>query len=274
MAAAQHYMEVFQSTLPVRGGTLRLAKYDGWDGISIHPPRAGRDAGASHDIGGEGISIHPPRAGRDTPPKSTRRHGQHFNPPSPCGEGRERYVGDGSACNFNPPSPCGEGQSPPSFMHGTTVFQSTLPVRGGTTSGFCADKSPLIFQSTLPVRGGTPIGAVFPAWLSDFNPPSPCGEGPMVTDKGLLLCVFQSTLPVRGGTLSIYLLQKSRSISIHPPRAGRDLWAYLFLTLSPNFNPPSPCGEGRHRKSMSNSNSNFNPPSPCGEGRRFPGLQA
>ena len=77
--------------------------------ISIHPPRAGRDAlllyggfkefyfnppspcgegreFAGHATGGN-ISIHPPRAGRD----KEGRHKDHcrgdFNPPSPCGEG-------------------------------------------------------------------------------------------------------------------------------------------------------------------------------------------
>ena len=36
------------------------------------------------------------------------------------------------------------------------VFQSTLPVRGGTFSFLLADCRKLSFQSTLPARGGTP----------------------------------------------------------------------------------------------------------------------
>ena len=57
-----------------------------------------------------------------------------------------------------------------------------------------------IFQSTLPVWGGTFGGGAVPGGTQDFNPPSPCGEG-------LSVDVF-STL--------------DGSISIHPPRVGRD----------------------------------------------------
>ena len=36
------------------------------NGISIHPPRVGRDAGVESDRRGLEISIHPPRVGRDS----------------------------------------------------------------------------------------------------------------------------------------------------------------------------------------------------------------
>ena len=35
------------------------------------------------------------------------------------------------------------------------------------------------------------------------------------------------------------------------------------------FNPPSPCGEGRHRAGAYLLRHDFNPPSPCGEGPVF-----
>ena len=34
-------------------------------------------------------------------------------------------------------------------------------------------------------------------------------------------------------------------ISIHPPRVGRDSGEYKTIFRAANFNPPSPCGEGR-----------------------------
>ena len=77
----------FQSTRPMRGGTLIKHFYHGFHIISIHPPHAGRDpemrvckrcgmisihpphAGRDRtdelDLASMGISIHPPRAGRD-----------------------------------------------------------------------------------------------------------------------------------------------------------------------------------------------------------------
>ena len=55
----------FQSTRPVRGGTIwRVTSALCWK-ISIHPPRAGRDLGVPPKIAAKRISIHPPRAGRD-----------------------------------------------------------------------------------------------------------------------------------------------------------------------------------------------------------------
>ena len=37
----------------------------------------------------------------------------------------------------------------------SSVFQSTLPVKGATTGYIMASESLLIFQSTLPVKGAT-----------------------------------------------------------------------------------------------------------------------
>ena len=57
---------------------------------------------------------------------------------------------------------------------------------------------------------------------SDFNPPSPCGEGQSEISVTNSMSTFQSTLPVWGGTLC----------------ACRTTRCIL------DFNPPSPCGEG------------------------------
>ena len=74
---------LFQSTLPVRGGTGALYAYALSLKISIHPPREGRDLTWKHWIDFCGISIHPPREGRDGPAKFTDPKEYDFNPPSP-----------------------------------------------------------------------------------------------------------------------------------------------------------------------------------------------
>ena len=162
---------------------------------------------------------------------SLRRLYQDFNPPSPCGEGRARPDGsqDREKISIHPP------------RAGRDLISLSLSLRAE------------IFQSTLPVRGGTR------QWLhqlfqlaSNFNPPSPCGEG-RHTGHELGICTiisihppragratlpvrggtavwstalppwtFQSTLPVRGGTNPALDKADSYKISIHPPRAGRD----------------------------------------------------
>ena len=134
-------------------------------------------------------------------------------------------------------------------------FQSTLPVWGGT-SHLCKLGGGNGFQSTLPVWGGTqrflragsPVAWQTPLprwcgartrsaiWLSpsNFNPPSPCGEGPAPpadqTDK--------------------------TEISIHPPRVGRDLGRGAFTAppLAISIHPPR---VGRDSKSSQKFFVNF-----------------
>ena len=61
---------------------------------------------------------------------------------------------------FNPPSPCGEGRDPSEII---PVFDISIhPPRAGRDLFHLPQKySTHIFQSTLPVRGGT-IGLVAP----------------------------------------------------------------------------------------------------------------
>ena len=147
----------FQSTHPVRGGTLpaflwflrtvdfnpptpcgvgpkSLSSVRSHKYISIHPPRAGWDdivrlvAGFYHSI-----SIHPPRAGWD-----------------------QVWVGNDVI---------------------QLGFQSTHPVRGGTDGlNELRSKKPK-FQSTHPVRGGTRHRNTSKTNQHNFNPPTPCGVG-------------------------------------------------------------------------------------------------
>ena len=59
------YSSQFQSTLPARGATKRLAKGILIAVISIHAPREGSDDLAPDDAITGGISIHAPREGSD-----------------------------------------------------------------------------------------------------------------------------------------------------------------------------------------------------------------
>ena len=60
----------FQSTLPVGGGTSHYCTHASYPQISIHPPRGGRDIGSVLIV-------------LDT---------AYFNPPSPWGEGQQKYT--------------------------------------------------------------------------------------------------------------------------------------------------------------------------------------
>ena len=100
----------------------------------------------------------------------------------------------------------------------------------------------------------------------DFNPPSPCGEGQAVLISIRPEWVFQSTLPARGGTYSREWATRLCLISIHPPRGGRDINNGNAARDRPNFNPPSPWGEGPNGLWRAPTQRHFNPPSPWGEG--------
>ena len=55
----------FQSTLPLRGATLRDESDEASPAISIHTPLAGSDLVEEPVVGVHGISIHTPLAGSD-----------------------------------------------------------------------------------------------------------------------------------------------------------------------------------------------------------------
>ena len=78
------------------------------------------------------ISIHPPLAGRDF-------------------RVSQLIIGEG---NFNPPAPCGAGHPGHLDYNRVRQFQSTRPLRGGTSP---IKQHPYMsrFQSTRPLRGGT-----------------------------------------------------------------------------------------------------------------------
>ena len=57
--------KLFQSTLPVWGGTSARHLDGTYQGVSIHPPRVGRDALFTRAGYTKQVSIHPPRVGRD-----------------------------------------------------------------------------------------------------------------------------------------------------------------------------------------------------------------
>ena len=81
----------FQSTRPVRGATRpgfpRYVRHQ----ISIHAPRAGRDADQLQKLQNKlDISIHAPRAGRDRRSSRPRPSSLYFNPRAPCGARRGR----------------------------------------------------------------------------------------------------------------------------------------------------------------------------------------
>ena len=168
--------------------------------ISIHPPRKGRDRTAPKSFPPleEFQSTLPARGGTPERPTTPEPVGISIHPPR---GGRDTHI-VGEGARF-------EG------------FQSTLPVGGGTPTPWqwISDDQ---FQSTLPVGGGTLAPKLLGEGPSDFNPPSPWGEGPTCSRRpgiGMLISIH----PPRGGRdVAWSVLVWYQLISIHPPRGGRD----------------------------------------------------
>ena len=129
---------VFQSTRPMRGGTVAALIAANQAMISIHPPRAGRDLTIPKLSSHFRISIHPPRAGRDLMPAPPHHHRANFNPPAPCGAGPHGHCRPGGTApiSIHPPR---AGRDAFAKLRSVAIkrFQSTRPVRGGTFRRRC-----------------------------------------------------------------------------------------------------------------------------------------
>ena len=190
---------------------------------------------------------------------------EYFNPHSPCGERQTRPHSTLNPTDFNPHSPCGERLELVARRFGYALFQSTLPLRGATsTSGGsihsrinfnphspCGERrdarrygfARVIFQSTLPLRGATRNPSTRPRNQQYFNPHSPCGERLCNAFDVASPQSFQSTLPLRGATSEYPVNGVPVEISIHTPLAGSDPSTSLVTCAFCYFNPHSPCGE-------------------------------
>ena len=168
----------FQSTRPVRGETCPRPHRYPQHRISIHSPRAGRDAEELAVIIPIPISIHSPRAGRDAQRPSRPSGKPNFNPLAPCGArlaaerktaaflcisihspraGRDTTPTTRSTCRryFNPLAPCGARLRAASHRGDLDLISIHSPRAGRDFDVQIVDDKALVFQSTRPVRGET-----------------------------------------------------------------------------------------------------------------------
>ena len=210
------------------------------------------------------ISIHTPLAGSDTVYNYQMEYLSYFNPHSPCGE---RPIGCDTVEEykyFNPHSPCGERRGFKHFIPAEEISIHT-PLAGSDVSRCFSPPHSSIFQSTLPLRGAT-SGHRWRTVHGQISIHAPLAGSDMPTMPYATNSeIFQSTLPLRGATSIAVGLSIPSQISIHTPLAGSDSPAARFhpprlisihtplagsdptscsTDLSPrNFNPHSPCGE-------------------------------
>ena len=168
--------------------------------------------------------------------------------------------------SFNPRAPCG-ARPIPFVPHSPNLrFQSTRPVRGATER-YGADWLAKKFQSTRPVRGATSHSLFTRRFLPCFNPRAPCGARLENWGESDNVKKFQSTRPVRGATHPLGYCRGVLCVSIHAPRAGRDLVEkYLRDDEEVSIHAPR-AGRDFHFDTSISQDWSFNPRAPCGARR-------
>ncbi len=190
---------LFQSTRPARGATPLHGAGVLVFAVSIHAPRAGRDANCHCSADHSEVSIHAPRAGRDKFLRRLRTEPDCFNPRAPRGARPAMCIPARLLCCFNPRAPRGARHVRPGSK-GKPHHVSIHAPRAGRDQGNRADAH-------------TDQG---------FNPRAPRGARRTPTRQSIPITWFQSTRPARGATPLTALICLSEHVSIHAPRAGRD----------------------------------------------------
>ena len=122
-------------------------------------------------------------------------------------------------------------------------FQSTRPLRGGTTFLYCCFQFGAI-SIHPPLAGRDTRAPSIMLGASNFNPPAPCGAGRWRFQAAPYWKNFNPPAPCGAG------------------RPGR-----VPHQVVNDFNPPAPCGAGRWCwPGWNPRTADFNPPAPCGAG--------
>ena len=210
----------FQSTRPVRGATRSRWRQLIQFVISIHAPRAGRDERRSTTRHNQVISIHAPRAGRDDSRLSAAR----------------------GVLDFNPRAPCGARQKEVTQLIASVTFQSTRPVRGATANRNQHDCQETHFNPRAPCGARRLLHTCYISSNQYFNPRAPCGARLQRFSQCIFVLYFNPRAPCGARHGAFDGGKRGEGISIHAPRAGRDLSSGAVTCIATYFNPRAPCG--------------------------------
>ena len=242
---SHHSIQLFQSTLLMRGATDVTVRARPIEPISIHAPHARSDLTADRMATLAGIiSIHAPHA------RSDRRAAKRW-PPSTFqstllmrgATHRRRWPQRAGRISIHAPHARSDISypfylAPPHIsIHAPHArsdkmiesdaeklkeFQSTLLMRGATILNEIFVTQAVRFQSTLLMRGATLIIRSHASVRRHFNPRSSCEERRFWPVRVGLHKRFQSTLLMRGATGVPTYPAAARKISIHAPHARSD----------------------------------------------------
>ena len=279
----------FQSTRPARGATDSGSGYDSSFMVSIHAPRAGRDNDRLRRHNGFPVSIHAPRAGRDMSVRNM--YDKYLVSIHAPRAGRDAPPLLPPLCpkSFNPRAPRGARHRRNAKYMFHDMFQSTRPARGATRQARRRCALHLCFNPRAP-RGARPGLAVKApdtinvsihapragrdhrlarcrAAAGCFNPRAPRGARRQISTSLTRWRLFQSTRPARGATANPLARENLAGVSIHAPRAGRDI-ALLVAALLQVVSIHAPrAGRDQTQRYPAQSRACFNPRAPRGARR-------
>ena len=256
----------FQSTRPVRGETWPRPQHGHVpDAISIHSPRAGRDAPI--DMMGYVITAFQstrPVRGETCVPAPEVCQAKNFNPLAPCGArleaalqierenaisihspraGRDRIArhGQARALHFNPLAPCGARRHSTLPVYTQLRHFNPLAPCGARLRAARPQGIEIKFQSTRPVRGETRSLWDPPFLRSNFNPLAPCGARRSVSiSDAFAICISIHSPRAGRDQASCFICASTLHISIHSPRAGRDTSMIRLLKSARLFQSTRP----------------------------------
>ena len=166
------------------------------------------------------VSIHAPRAGRDVFQFLCRHQFACFNSRAPCGA-RLQAIEHLTPCTcFNSRAPCGARRPRAWFPSVSSCFNSRAPCGARRECGLRSLRL-RSFNSRAPCGARRPRSPPPPTRSCSFNSRAPCGARRYLSSSSFSW-VVSIHAPRAGRDMLEKVMDESLVVSIHAPRAGRD----------------------------------------------------
>ncbi len=237
-------LSVFQSTRPARGATLLEQHYSpNAHGFNPRAPRGARPRQPSSFFACSMFQSTRPARGATGCPWSWAWWTRCFNPRAPRGARRfpPFLVLIPARVSIHAPR-AGRDRVPMVLGVVDPLFQSTRPARGATISSFPRTHTRASFNPRAP-RGARHFLLSSYSYLREFQSTRPArGATGSASFRISHTSLFQSTRPARGATAHMPPASSPPAVSIHAPRAGRDVVRWFAGAPWACFNPRAPRG--------------------------------
>ena len=264
-------INLFQSTLPARGATIRSVPLAGEANISIHAPCTGSDNRRTNVIiTYNGISIHAPCTGSDPSFRTLRRLLRDFNPRSLHGERQSAILQRSSTLGISIHAPCTGSDTPtrcatlsrdhfnPRSLHGERLSTIALAfpnynfnprsLHGERRWKDAKKLAKNLNFNPRSLHGERQEPRTERGNKHEISIHAPCtGSDIAKADIALPRTAFQSTLPARGATPRLPYFPPRPAFQSTLPARGATSAGGRFSHFPQDFNPRSLHGERQNK---------------------------